>query len=94
MLSNLEEARFCHYHLEGVEEHLNGAFDKAIRVEVARTEAAVRSKGEFARLQKECDLCRQRTASVESEVTVLHKKVKGVTAKVSDLGSENAMLQK
>lgn len=63
-------------------------------IHAASAEDAVQSKGEFASLQEECYLSRQRTASVESVVTIQHQEYKVLATKVSFLGSENTAQQK
>lgn len=66
----------------------------AISIEAASAKAAVRSKKTCTRLVKECDSNRQLLDTAKSAVTVLHEELEVVTAKGSDLASENARLQK
>lgn len=77
-----------------MKEQLDLACEKARSVDAANADAAIRSMGELARLQKKCDLIRQRTATAESAVTVLLKKLEVETPKTSDLELKNAMLRK
>lgn len=58
-----------------MKQQLNLAYKEAISVEAASADAAIRSKEELARLQKECDLGWQRTATAGSAVTVLWKEI-------------------
>lgn len=67
-----------------MEEQLDLACEKAISVEAASAEATVRFKGELARLQRECNLSRQRMATAGIVVTILHKGLEVVTGKISN----------
>lgn len=93
-LRKSEKARSCCQQSEDLGEQLDSACEKAICVEAASAAAAVRLKGELARLLEECDLNRQRTGTAESAVTVPHKAHEVVMVKVSDLLSEIVTLQK
>lgn len=80
-LSKEKEVCLCRQQLEGVNEHLGMAHEKITRVEAAGDEAAVRSKGELARSQKECNCRLQRTSATKSSVTNLQKKLTVVAAR-------------
>lgn len=93
-LDKSEEARLGRRQFESVEEQLDLARGNFTSVEASKSKAVSRSKKDLARLQKECDLNRPRTASAESAVTVPNKELEVVTAKASDLELENATLRK
>lgn len=70
------------------------AGEKVFSIEPASAKAAVQSKGKLGRLQKECDLNRQRIATFKSLVTIWHKDFELVTSKDRNLEPENAKLRK
>lgn len=74
-----------------MEKQLDLAREKTISAEAANSKASTRSGGGMARLQKDRDLSQYRTATAISAVTVLHKELGWVTAKVSNLEPKNAM---
>lgn len=67
---------------------------KVISVEPVSDESDIQSKGEFASLQKECNLSWRPKTTDASAITVLHSELEVVTARVSDLELENAILRK
>lgn len=68
-------------------EQLNLACYKAETVDVTSADAAAKSKGELARLQKKFDSSQKRTAIAGCAVKVLNTAVDGLTARVSKIQS-------
>lgn len=64
------------------------AREKVTNGEAGSTKAAVRSRTKLTRLQKECNLSRRRTATVERSVTVLHKELGEIAAEACAWSSE------
>lgn len=61
------------------------AHERVIGVEATSAEAAVRSKGDLARLQEYLDTSRQLTAAAEIYLSYLHWEFIVVTAKMRDI---------